>query len=547
MAILLTKAGRVELARSFHRDIQNNFDYYHFALSKTTEWDDEESPDTPLDSEKYLKDFKNNIMFTQTVSSADICHLVRRIDWDPSEEGTTYDPYDDDYSADSPAPSGATSLADANFYVITDELKVYKCIDNNSNAKSTVKPTSTSTNIFILADGYTWKFLFQVSAADETKFLDAEHIPVRKLTGNPKFDVNGKIDSIEVTNGGSGYDPLNPPTVNILGDGRVKDNNGNPIPLASATAVVTGDEVTSIVVDEPGSGYSFANIVFSGEDGGSGATASVTLGIVDPNPSAQTDVEGAAIPGTIDRIIVKDVGQDYTDGDVTVTITGDGSGAEATVTISAGTGAITAVNITDVGTGYTYANITFSQASGIGTGATARAVLSPIDGHGNNPVKELFGATVGIVTSLADNANEDLILNNDFRQLGLVKNFYNYAKTVIWTQNSASALFIIDVDSVASYEEDDIITTDDGGEFRVIQSTDDSSGTFQVHLQAITPLITASSTLSNTTQGISGLSINSVTEPEISTSTGDVVYIENRPAISRSPDQVETIKALVNF
>jgi hypothetical protein len=53
--------------------------------------------------------------------------------------------------------------------------------------------------------------------------------------------------------------------------------------------------------------------------------------------------------------------------------------------------------------------------------------------------------------------------------------------------------------------------------------------------------------LTNTTQNITGLSIKSVTEPEISTSTGDVVYIENRPAISRSLDQVETIKALVNF
>jgi len=531
VAILLTKAGRVELARSFHRDIQNANDYYHFALGKTTAWADEESPDTPLDSEKYLKDFRNNIMFTQTVSSADICHLVRRIDW---TSGTVYDPYDDDYSAEAPAFSGATTLADANFYAITDELKVYKCIDNNLNATSTVKPTSTSTNTFILADGYTWKFLFQVSASDETKFLDTEHIPVRKLTGNPTHDVNGEIDSITVTNGGSGYTVA--PTVVINGDGQ----------SASATATISGGEVTNIVIDQVGTGYSFAFITFAGGDG-TGAAASVSLGDADDLPTLQSAVEGAAIPGTIDRIIVTESGQDYVDGDVTATITGDGTGAEATVTIAAGTGAITAVTITDVGTGYTYANITFTQAAGIGTGATARAILSPINGHGYNPIKELFGSIVGIVTSLADNANEDLILNNDFRQLGLVKNFYNYAKTSIWTNSTATASFIIDVNSTASYAVDDIITTDDGGEFRVIQLTDDESGTFQIYLQSIIGLITASSTLANTTQSITGLSINSVTEPEISTSTGDVVYIENRPAISRSVDQVETIKALVTF
>lgn len=540
MAILLTKAGRVQLARSFHRDIQNAYidgdemlwgDFVHFALGRTTAWDDEEAPETPLDSEKYIKEFRNNIIFSQAVSSADICHLARRVDW---ESGTVYDSYDDAYSANMPAYSGATNLADANFYVITDENKVYKCIDNNSDAASTVKPTSTSTNTFTLSDDYTWKFLFQVSSSDETKFLDAEHIPVRKLTGNPLHDVNGEIDSITVTSGGSGY--TSAPTVTINGDGQ----------SASATAVLTGDEVTSITIDEPGSGYSFAFITFSGGDG-TGAEADVSLGDADSLPLLQSAVEAAAIAGTIDRIIVESSGQDYSEGDVIVTITGDGTGAEATVNITAGSGAISGVTVTDVGTGYTYANITFTQTAGIGTGATARAVLSPIDGHGSNPIKELFGSTIGITTSLADNANKDLFLDNDFRQIGLIKNLYNYAETSVWQQLTATACFVINTNSSASYATDDIITTDDGGEFRVIQITEGASSTYDIYLQSIIPLITASSTLTNTTQNITGLSINSVTDPEISTSTGDVVYIENRPAISRSEDQVETIKALVNF
>lgn len=530
MAILLTKAGRVELARSFHRDILNANDYYHFALGKTTAWPDEEDPETPLDSEKYLKEFRNNIMFSQSVSSADICHLVRRINW---TSGTVYDPYDDSYSSEFLANSGATSLSDANFYVITEDSKVYKCIDNASNAPSTVEPTSTSTNTFILSDGYTWKFMFQVSSSDQTKFLDAEHIPVRKLTGNPQHDVNGEIDSITVTAGGSGY--TSAPDVIINGDGR----------SASATAVLTGDVVTSINVDAEGSGYSFAFITFSG-GGGSGAEASVSLGDADALPILQSAVEGAAIPGTIDRIVLESGGQDYSEGDVTVTITGDGTGAEAVATITAGTGAISRITVTDVGSGYTYANITFTQ-TGVGTGATARAVLSPINGHGSNPIKELFGTTVGIVTSLADNANKDLILNNDFRQIGLIKNLYNYANTAIWTELTATASFVINTNSSASYAIDDIITTDDGGEFRVIQITDGSSGTYDIYLQSLIPLITGSSTLLNVTQNISGLSINSATNPEIRTSSGDVVFLENRPAISRSPDQVETIKALVKF
>ena len=532
MAILLTKAGRVQLARSLHRDIINARDIYHFAIGRTTAWDDEEAPETPLDSEKYIKEFRNNIIFTQVLSSADICHLTRRIDW---ESGTVYDSYDDAYSVNMPAYSGATSLADADFYVITDENKVYKCLDNNSNGQSTIKPSSTSTSTFTLSDDYTWKFLFQVSSSDQTRFLDAANIPVRKLTGNPQHDVNGALDDILVTNGGSGYTSV--PTVVINGDGI----------NATATAVVAGGVVTDIVVNEPGSGYSFANIVFTGGGGGSGVEATALLGVADDLPVLQSGVEDAAIAGTVDRIIMNSSGQDYSEGDVVVTITGDGTGAEATAVIAENSGAITSVNITNGGTGYTNATITFTQTSGLGSGATARVVLSPIGGHGADPIKELFGSTIGLTTSLSDNANKDLFLNNDFRQIGLVKNLYNYEETSVWTDLTATACFTINTNSSSSYSIDDIVTTDDGGRFRVIQVTDGTSSTFDIYLQPIIPLISASSTLYNETKETNNLLINSLVTPEISTSSGDVVYIENRTSINRSTDQVETIKALVNF
>lgn len=531
MALLLTRLGRVELARSWHRDLTNENDFYHFTIGKTTPWEDEESPDTPVDSEYSTNEFRRDIMFTQKLSSADVCHIVNRIDWIAD---TVYDPYDDIYSPENPSYTEATNLADARFYVITDEFKVYKCLDNNKNSVSTVKPSSTGTGVFELADGYKWKFLFQVSASDQTKFLDVDHIPVRKLTGNPTHDVNGEIDNIVVTAGGSGYTSV--PTVLVNGDGVG----------ATATATITGDAISSIAVDAGGSGYSFAFITITG-GGGSGATASVSLGDADSLPPLQSAVEGAAIAGTLDRVVMTNSGQDYSAGDVAVTITGDGVGAEATVTLAAGTGAITSVTLTNQGSGYTFADITFTQTAGVGSAATARAVISPIEGHGSNPVRELFSSSVAFVTSLSDSSNEDLILGNDFRQVGLVKNFYNYDKTTIWTGNSATACFVIDVDDETDYAQDDVITTGDGGKFIVIQLTDDGSGTHQIYLQPIIGIITAASTLKNDTQNISGLSINSVTDPEINVTTGNIVYMENRSPISRASDQIETIKALVNF
>lgn len=537
MAILLSKTGRVELARSIYRDIKTDLDSYFFALGKTDAWADEENPDTPLGSEEYLKEFRRNLIFAQRVSSADISHLVRREDW---ESGTVYDPYDDAYSAVSPANSGATSLADANFYVITDELKVFKCLDNNSNSPSTIKPKSDGAVALDSLDGYKWKFLFQLSAADENKFLDAGHFPVRKVTGNPEHDVNGEIDTVTKVSGGSGY--TSAPHVNINGDGTG----------AVVTATVVAGEVTALVIEEPGYGYSFAFITFSG-GGGTGADYTVTLGDDDPLPSLQKFVEEGAIPGTVDRIIVNSGGQNYLAGDLVITITGDGTGATAEADIASGI--ITKIRVTSAGTGYTFANVTFSGAQGIN--ASARAVVSPINGHGSNPVKELFASTIGITTSLSDSdsSNTDLFLNNDFRQIGLIKNFSTYNDMEVkYTDLTGTALHIINVDDGSSYAADDLITTSDGSQFRVIQiieGLNGQAGTFNVHLQSI--IVTSSfdktSTLDNTTKGTTGLSINNVnvTEPEINKFSGDIVYIENRRSIGRSSDQVETIKALINF
>ena len=573
MAILLTRLARVELARSFVREVKNVidsdtnklYDYYNFALARTTAWTDEESPETAYDSQKYINQFRNNILFTQKVNPSDVCNLIRREDW---ESGTIYDAYDDDYSENNPAPSGATTLADAKFYVYTTSTnRVYKCIDNRNAAgiviESTDEPNLTITDIFQTDEGYKWKFMYQVSEADQNKFLDTQYIPVRKLTtDSPAYGtLVGEVKSITRTNGGSGY--TSAPKVYIQGDGTGA--------RASATINESG-EVDLVTIDSEngetfeGLGYTFAFVQFEG-GGGEGAEAIVTLGDADPeNTVLQKAVEDAAIEGTIERILIEDGGRDYVAGDTFVKITGDSvlstDQAVATVTIAEGTGTITAINVTDVGANYNYADITFVDSNGdeIHTAeddlvkkATARAIISPIHGHGSNPVRELFSTTVGIVSSLSDNTNRDLMIDNDFRQIGLIKNIYDYDEQNIWREATATTCFIANVNSSASYAIDDIIVTDEGdadeGRFRVIQIVESTvtEGTFDIYLQSIVPNIKNASVLKNVTQDISSLTINSYTDPEISTAYGEVIYIENRTSIARSSDQVETIKAIVQF
>lgn len=579
MAILLTRLARVELARSFVREVKNVidsdtnklYDYYNFALARTTAWTDEESPETAYDSQKYINQFRNNILFTQKVNPSDVCNLIRREDW---ASGTIYDAYDDDYSENNPAPSGATTLTDAKFYVYTTSTnRVYKCIDNRNAAgiviKSTDEPNLTITDIFQTDEGYKWKFMYEVSEADQNKFLDTQYIPVRKLTtDSPAYGtLVGEVKSITVTNGGAGY--TSAPTVYIQGDGTGA--------RASATINESG-EVVSVDIDSEngetfeGLGYTFAFIQFEGggdeeDENFRVAEAIVTLGDADPeNTVLQKAVEDAAIEGTIERILIEDGGRDYVAGDTFVKITGDSvlstDQATATVTIAEGTGTITAIKVDDVGANYNYADITFVDSNGdeihtaeddLSKKATARAIISPIHGHGSNPVRELFSTTVGIVSSLSDNTNRDLMVDNDFRQIGLMKNIYDYDEQNIWREATGTTCFIANVSSSDNYAIDDIIVTDEGdadeGRFRVIQIVESTAteGTFDIYLQSIIPNIKNASVLKNVTQDISSLTINSVKDPEISTAYGEVIYIENRTSIARSTDQVETIKAIVQF
>jgi hypothetical protein len=530
MALVLRRLGRVELARSFYRDIKNNNDYFHFAVGRTLPWTDDTVPETPVDSDAYVSEFRRSMMFTQRIDSADICMLADRTDW---VSGTVYDEYDDTYSSVNQSNSGAQSLAEANFFVVTDEFKVYKCISNNSNGASTEKPTSTGTSVFELADGYNWKFMFQISASDQNKFLDADYVPVRKLTGNPTHDVNGEIDSITMTAGGSGYTSV--PTAAIVGDGTG----------ATGTATISGGAVTGVTITASGSGYSFAFVAFTG-GGGSNAAGTVNLGDVDSLPALQSAVEGAAVAGTLDRVVLTTGGQDYATGDVVVSVTGDGTGAEAAAYVNETTGALTKLRVTNPGSGYSYASIVITNTTAPGTGATARAIISPQGGHGSNATRELFANNLGLTVSFADNTNKDLILGNDFRQIALIKNVLSPA-AAIYTTNTGTASYIItvaDATALANYEIDNKIVTDDGGEFTVVQL--DSTNN-KVWLAATIPTITNSSTLENTTRSLTGLSINSVTSPEVDNATGEIIYLDNRSPITRSEDQVEQIKALIRF
>ena len=152
-------------------------------------------------------------------------------------------------------------------------------------------------------------YLYEEGSDYGSETLNFEKVPKLTVTSGSgaavsPIIINGRIENAFVQNGGSGY--TSPPTVTINGDGTG----------ATAQATLTGTSVTGVTVTSAGSGYTFADIVLTG-GGGANAEADAVLGSTD-TPTLQTNVEGTAVKGTIDNIVVTNQGSDYTSGDVTL-------------------------------------------------------------------------------------------------------------------------------------------------------------------------------------------------------------------------------------
>lgn len=116
-----------------------------------------------------------------------------------------------------------------------------------------------------------------------------------------------------------------------------------------------------------------------------------------------------------------------------VSIDGDGSGALAIARVNTtlNINSIANIQMLSVGSGYTYANITITGNTGFVTNslsnsyitqsAAARAIISPKGGHGSDCFNELFANRIGISVTLANTEGATLSVENDYRQIGILK------------------------------------------------------------------------------------------------------------------------------
>ena len=509
---LLTDQFRIFTAKRFIKSLEgadatqsdlqagSNRDRLYVFIGRPQEWDNENAPPTPVDSFQEFSDTFSDMISLKRVLANDTIQVVRRIDWTPPEQttggrGYVYDMYRHDYSSTKTASSGATKLYDADFYVVNSQYQVYKCIYNGTspsdpNGKpSTVEPTGTSTSIITTSDGYRWKYLYTIPVGQVLKFFSNDYMPVLADVAVTGDAVGGEIDTVVIQASGTGYNNGTYENVPIKGDGV-----GGRVSL-----VVDGGKVVSATVTSGGSGYTFGKII-------------------------------------IDEV--------------------NGIGA------------------------------------GTGTGAAIDVIIPPELGHGSDPTKELGGYRVMINTKFTyDEGSGDFPTDNDYRRIGLVINPNQYGTTELTSAITLSATraVIFSPTFTGTFSTDEIITQSRtvGGQQvtargRVISwnTTTKVLKYYQNRIDGVFPEITGNLTefeggnpVTGATSGtsadpdinfpvVSGVSTrvinnteydlgmsftNGYAKPEIDPNSGEIIYIDNRGAISRAGDQIEDIKIVIEF
>ena len=268
----------------------------------------------------------------------------------------------------------------------------------------------------------------------------------------------------------------------------------------------------------------------------------------------QAAVRENAIGGQIPSTIVQAGGSGYTSAP-TVTINGNGSNAAATATVSGGQVVKVEMNNESAafGSGYDYASITLS--GGGGSGAIVRPVIGPKLGFGFDATEDMKSSSIMCVAKLTGEEGNDFIIGQDFRQIVLMRNIEKGDSASVdsahFTGTTANALRFVTLSALTTpFTKDNKIVGATSGAEAFIDNTDSNgSGTEQVfyHQNETTGFKAFQDGENLTETGGSGAGTIDSASPNLAVDTfsGDVLYVENRGAITRSANQTEDIKVII--
>lgn len=524
MAFLLKNKFHQSLSETLYNEILSRRSNYYYFIGKAVEWATPSVPDTPTATQDYEYETRNNILSVKRMTVNDISLVTRRIDW---VANTVYDSYDGDYSTSYPAFSGATNINDANYYVLSSTFNVYKCIFNNNNAQSTTEPTGYDPTPFTTADGYIWKYLYTIPLSLRNRFLTSAYMPVQRAVTNA-FYSNGQISSIVIDNAGNNYTNANT-TIVVTGNG----TGANLAPFINGSG-----EVEDIIIYSGGVGYTYANLAINGDGSNANAYVNLSAGGLD---TLQSVVELSAINGSLYAFKVNNVGSEYSYANVV--IAGDGSNFVGNVVLTNNT--VSYIAVQNPGVGYTFANVSIT---GDGANANVTAILSPYGGHGSDAVSELNANTVMLTSTINNDKNHSLTVNNDYRQFGVIKNLKGYDSTRTFANVNGSGAFLVTMDTISGLSRDLILSHEADGATRYFEIIEYRTDTNQLLLSNLNNHdLATNDILTDVTTDLNYV-VESVDKvPDINKFSGDLLFIDNRTSVSYNDQQLVTLRTVIKL
>ncbi len=292
MPAIVTDTLKRQIARDFFNEFQNATENYYVGIGRSESWDSSETVPTPSNNPETQVDFRDGLQSIKKMQGSSL--VVPRNNW---SNGRIYSQYDDRVAGYPTNP----------YYVKNENNQVYVVLEVGRNNQgvaqpSTVEPTGSNLHSFRTADGYLWKFMYTISAADAEDFMSSNFMPVKKqgaIDSNStgiqikhadvqNSAVANQVLSIIITDGGTGYTTV-PPTVTITsptGSGAA----------ASATIDSATGTVSKITLDadsstvKHGANYTTATVTITG-GGGTGAAARAVLPFSDSGVGAEAAVD----------------------------------------------------------------------------------------------------------------------------------------------------------------------------------------------------------------------------------------------------------------
>jgi hypothetical protein len=477
---------------------------YYFAASKHSAWSNT-LPDLPVDNLNSIYDFQREIMFGKRIDRSDLAFMIRKILW---TSDTLYNHYDDKVS----------NLFDTNFYVLTDDSRVYKCIDNNNNSLSTIKPTGTLTTPFSTSDGYVWKYMYTLSSANNAKFSTADYIPVDVNTSITSTAANGSIEFVQIETAGSGY--------TCFATGYIQE-------VISNTVFKLETSSTSF-----SNSYYDTSSFYISNGTGSGQISNILNYFVNSTGHfVETDISlNSPTLDLTSRYLISPQ----------IVFTGDGVGLKAycNVNSSGNVYSIDGINILNRGSGYSYCTANVISNPVYGSGAVLRPILSPRGGHGYNQINELGSSFLCISTNFSNTENNKISTNVKFRKAGIIHDPRLFSNSETSFSNSAfNGLYTMDIVT------NTLPTIFSEGE-KIVGLTSNSAG-IVAYANATNMEVSMIHGSFLSTEVINGLesgaqaSVVNINNPDINKFTNEVLYYDYFQPIQRSNTTTETVKLLV--